>query len=127
MKIKQEKQLTLPQLIEWAYCEGSDVIDEKFESESMTVIFNEIGAPHIKSKFHFLQVDELFTVEVEEVVDEDTVFEILLEIRKSKAIYTYAFESINKINKMVGSSSKEFHAYIDGEFKCVWRDGKLVE
>ena len=63
-------------------------------------------------------------VEIEEEIDEDTVFEILLEIRKSKDIYTYSFESTNEI---VGSSTKELHAYIDGEFKLIWRDGKLVE
>lgn len=73
VKIKQKKTMNLPQLIEWAYHQGSDVRDEKIKSESMTITFSEIGTPHIETKFHFLQVDELFTVEVEEEITEDTM------------------------------------------------------
>ena len=64
-------------------------------------------------------------VEIEEEIDEDTVFEILLEIRRSKDIIQLT--SSESTNEIVGSSTKELHAYIDGEFKLIWRDGKLVE
>lgn len=95
MKIKNEKKLNLPQLIEWAYHEGSDVRDEKIESESMTVTFSEIGTPHIETKFHFLQVDELFTVEIEEELTEDTVIPRLGVMYMDTGFTTFENDYIN--------------------------------
>lgn len=95
MKIKNEKKLNLPQLIEWAYHEGSDVRDEKIESESMTVTFSEKGTPHIETKFHFLQVDELFTVEIEEELTEDTVISRLGVMYMDTGFTTFENDYIN--------------------------------
>ena len=130
VKIKQKKTMNLPQLIEWAYHQGSDVRDEKIKSESMTIKFSEIGTPHIETKFHFLQVDELFTVEVEEEITEDTKFKHLIEIEQDDTCYMWLNTSVSA-EKQVNDCknlSKEFHAYIDGEFKLIWtREKGLVE
>ena len=130
VKIKQKKTMNLPQLIEWAYHQGSDVRDEKIKSESMTITFSEIGTPHIETKFHFLQVDELFTVEVEEEITEDTKFKHLIEIEQDDTCYMWLNTSVSA-EKQVNDCknlSKEFHAYIDGEFKLIWtREKGLVE
>ncbi|PTF09196.1 hypothetical protein BUY41_02450 [Staphylococcus cohnii] len=130
VKIKQKKTMNLPQLIEWAYHQGSDVRDEKIKSESMTITFSEIGTPHIETKFHFLQVDELFTVEVEEEITEDTKFKHLIEIEQDDTCYMWLNTSVSA-EKQVNNCknlSKEFHAYIDGEFKLIWtREKGLVE
>lgn len=132
MKIKNEKKLNLPQLIEWAYHEGSDVRDEKIESESMTVTFSEKGTPHIETKFHFLQVDELFTVEIEEVVDEDTELDLIERFIGGMGYSCYTTHRMT-IKECLRRSPEECittHFYIendDQELVLIWRDGKLVE
>lgn len=91
----------------------------------MTVKFSEIGTPHIETKFHFLQVDELFTVEVEETVTEKTEFELLIEIIDG---YPNCLWEEASVEDWKDEDSKEFHAYIDGEFKLIWTKEKgLVE
>lgn len=140
MKIKKKKQLNLPQLIEWAYHEGSDIRDEKIKSESMTVTFSEIGTPHIETKFHFLQVDELFTVEVEEDLTEYTVIPKLMTTFKKTYLengFGYQRARIDEdytiklmLDKagMHGEPVKTLHIVNDdGTHTLIWRDGRLVE
>lgn len=63
-------------------------------------------------------------VEIEEEIDEDTEFKRLVCINDNDRTVPFSNFTIRDI-KDVGV--KEFHAYIDGEFKLIWRDGKLVE
>lgn len=63
-------------------------------------------------------------IEVEEEITEDTKFKYLIEIATNG---TSLLWKCSNINQRIGSQSKEFHAYIDGEFKLIWIDGKLVE
>lgn len=111
---------------------GSDVIDEKFESESMTVIFNEIGAPHIKSKFHFLQVDELFTVTIEEEIDENTELDLIERFigGMGYSCYTTHRMTIKECLRRSPEECTTTHFYIendDQELILIWRDGGLIE
>lgn len=64
------------------------------------------------------------SVEVEEEITEDTEFEHMIEITEDDLHITW---QNTKIDWEKDGQSKEFHAYIDGEFKCIWRNGKLVE
>ena len=125
VKIKQKKTMNLPQLIEWAYHQGSDVRDEKIKSESMTITFSEIGTPHIETKFHFLQVDELFTVEIEEEVTEDTVFNYLLLTYKkdNDKIETHWYE--DKCKKSVLSQSDSL-MYVSKQLSITYFDDKGI-
>lgn len=132
MKIKKKKQLNLPQLIEWAYHEGSDIRDEKIKSESMTVTFSEIGTPHIETKFHFLQVDELFTVEVEEEITEDTELDLIERFTvNNETYYTNPLKmSINTSLESAPKYKNTTHFYVENdnrELVLIWRDGKMVE
>ena len=65
-----------------------------------------------------------FTVKVEEEITEDTVFKRLVYIDDYDD--TVAFSNFT-IRELKDNGVKEFHAYIDGEFKLIWRNGKLVE
>ncbi|MDK9859258.1 hypothetical protein P1A29_02230 [Staphylococcus equorum] len=140
MKIKTKKKMNLPQLIEWAYHEGSDIRDEKIKSESMTVTFSEIGTPHIETKFHFLQVDELFTVEVEEEITEDTVIPKMIRIYEKDCLEdSLGYQRISIVeNFSIGfelnrarsrrEEIKTIHIVNeDYTHTLIWRDGKLVE
>lgn len=121
MKIKTKKQLSLPQLIEW-------LLNSKYSSY---IAFSNMGnyvqlegygaLSFSDEKFY---PEETFTVEVEEVVTEKTEFELMIEITDGCPNCLWEEASVEDWKD---EDSKEFHAYIDGEFKCIWRDGKLVE
>ena len=121
VKIKRKVQKTLPQLIEWAW-DNHDATGVRLKSDGFvtTVYFGKNGDVSVED----CSKDERFIVEVEEEIDEDTEFDIIVLIEKDSCSATWANNSINKLKD---NRSKEFHAYIDGEFKCIWRDGELVE
>ncbi|MDW4443358.1 hypothetical protein QI108_10620 [Staphylococcus saprophyticus] len=64
------------------------------------------------------------TIDVDEEITEKTEFELLIEITDG---YPNCLWEEASVEDWKDEDSKEFHAYIDGEFKCIWRDGKLVE
>ena len=125
MKIKTKKQLNLPQLIEWAM--DNDIKHRVFKSNpNFDGVTYKIGFD-IGGDLYFeepLTPTLLFTVEVEEVVDEDTKFRHIVFIDECGLSASWGNSSINDIKY---GKDKEYHAYIDGEFKLIWRDGKLVE
>lgn len=122
MKIKQEKKFTLPQLIEWAM--ENDVTDRMFLTESSYCVgFDRHGFIYFNSS-RTMPLYQTFTVEVEEEITEDTEFKRLVYIDDDDD--TVAFSNFT-IRELKDNGVKEFHAYIDGEFKLIWRNGKLVE
>lgn len=124
VKIKQKKQFTLPQLIEWAWENG--VKNKEYvcnEHKAKSVIFNLSGWAKFSDEFSYSPHDT-FTVEVEEELTEDTFFKHMIEITDNDI--HLAWKNTNITTKKC-SMSKEFHAYIDDEYKLIWRDGKLVE
>lgn len=129
MKIKTKKQLNLPQLIEWGFNNPKEVESKVFESDNIDYFWNTANVQFSNDgcgvrMSSSVSVDDLFTVEVEEEITEDTLFEIMIKINKNRSIEPVCN---HRISNMEDSDSKEFHAYIDGEFKLIWRDGKLVE
>lgn len=124
MKIKTKKQLSLPQLIDWAWDNG--IKNKEYQCDGVeykTVIFNGIGWTKFSDGYSYNKTDS-FTVEIEEEITEDTEFKRLVCINDNDRTVPFSNFTIRDI-KDVGV--KEFHAYIDGEFKLIWRDGKLVE
>lgn len=122
MKIKTNKQFTLPQLIEWAFendVTGSIYSDDRVEAKKIRF---EVGV--ITLMHGDMHKDDIFTVEEEIEITEDTWFEHMIEITEGDLHITW---QNTKIDWEKDGESKEFHAYIDGEFKCIWRDGKLME
>ncbi|MFQ3901763.1 hypothetical protein ABLV98_00680 [Staphylococcus sp. 50Mo3-1] len=120
MKIKQKKQLNLPQLIEWGF-EQKELPPLFYGSrEGSLVQFTPGGWVNITG----IEPTDTFTVEVEETVTEKTEFELLIEITDGYPNFLWEEASVEDWKD---EDSKEFHAYIDREFKCIWRDGKLVD
>ena len=123
MKIKTKKQLTLPQLIEWAW--DNDIKNKEYSCdgfENKTVIFDSICWAEFNNGYSYNKTDT-FTVEVEEEITEGTKFRHIVFIDDCGLSASWGNSSINDIKY---GKDKEFHAYIDGEFKCIWCDGKLV-
>lgn len=133
VKIKQKKQLNLPQLIEWLLKSGYRNYTANSNMGNI-VTLSRYGAIQFSLGTFF--PEETFTVTIEEEITEDTVIPKLIERWKHEVsdIETFRYvEHENKsINKVLFVNSKKisathFYAEIDGELKLIWRDGALVE
>lgn len=124
MKIKRKVQKTLPQLIEWAW--KNDVKGENFPTDQNEEagIYFATNSDFMMNNADYIRYNNTFTVEVEEEITEDTRFKRLVCINDNDRTVPFSNFTIREI-KDVGV--KEFHAYIDREFKLIWLDGKLVE
>ncbi|MDW4486442.1 hypothetical protein [Staphylococcus saprophyticus] len=95
VKIKQKKQLNLPQLIEWLLKSGYRNYTANSNMGNI-VTLSRYGAIQFSLGTFF--PEETFTVEVEEEIDEDTVFEeILLIVNNGLGIEVYSNYSINDV------------------------------
>ena len=121
MKIKRKVEMNLPQLIEWGF--ENDMRNKNFESEGGAMVCFDYDG-NLTCARGFVPQD-FFTVTTEEELTEDTEIELLLEVRNGGTVIPYYNESIkSQVDKIV----KEYHAYIDGEFKLIWTHEKgLVE
>ena len=121
MKIKRKVEMNLPQLIEWGFKQIELPPLFYGSREGSLVQFTPGGWVNIAG----IEPTDTFTVEVEEEITEDTDIELLLEVRNGGTVIPYYNESItSQVDKIV----KEYHAYIDGEFKLIWTHEKgLVE
>ncbi|MDW4377860.1 hypothetical protein QI056_02475 [Staphylococcus saprophyticus] len=95
VKIKQKKQLNLPQLIEWLLKSGYRNYTAN-SNMGNTVTLSRYGAIQFSLGTFF--PEETFTVEVEEEITEETVFEeILLIVNNGLGIEVYSNYSINDV------------------------------
>lgn len=126
MKVKTEKQLNLPQLIEWAMENG--IKNNYYVSENRYIVtFDENGFLENAT----LPLDEIFTVKVEEEITEDTELDLVERfIVNNKTYYTNPQKmSINTCLEEAPYDIIVTHFYIENdnrELILVWRDGKLV-
>ncbi|MDW4411598.1 hypothetical protein QI049_11165 [Staphylococcus saprophyticus] len=118
VKIKQKKQLNLPQLIEWLLESGKS---ECIVISNMNNIVRLEPYGVIRFSQEKFYPEEIFTVIIEEEITEDTYFEHLIEVTKRELHIHWSGSSVAG---QLMSISKEFHAYIDGEFKLIWTHEK---
>ena len=132
VKIKQKKQLNLPQLIEWGF--NNDVRNKEYvcnEHEAKSVIFNLSGWAEFSDEFSY-NPHETFTVEEEVKITEDTELDLVLRFIDEDNTY-YTNPQAMSINTCLESTPDNIittHFYIendDRELVLIWRDGKLVE
>lgn len=131
VKIKQKKQLNLPQLIEWAM--DNDIKHRVFKSNpnfdgvTYRLGFDKGGDLYFEEA---LAPTLLFTVEVEEEITEDTVIPKMLE--KSFDAYQNVVLDI-QVNQSINTVKENavvltLHVINDDDtHTLIWRDGKLVE
>lgn len=127
-KIKQKKQLNLPQLIEWAW--DNNVKNERYRCSDSNpyeyVWINENSDVELDEDM-CISKNDTFTVEVEEEITEDTVFEYLINVYRGNGTFM-ELDTNECINEYNVANLIEVHAYIDGEFKLIWTHEKgLVE
>lgn len=129
VKIKQKKQLNLPQLIEWLLKSGYRNYTAN-SNMGNTVTLSRGGAIQFSIGTFF--PEETFTVEVEEEITEDTVFETLIEIYKNAENLMFSTVhrnvSINNVKTNEYLITSGFYILNDDlTMTLIWRDGKLVE
>lgn len=135
VKIKRKVEMTLPELIEWAW--ENEVSDKAFYSnlDGGSVYFDKIQNLSIE---HEIAINETFTVEIEEEITEDTVIFRLLEVRnaipskktewqdlKLLKSYLYGNHSISEVK-----NEHSVAIYIlndDMTMTLIWKNNKLVD
>ncbi|EIE3775700.1 hypothetical protein LDG84_002568 [Staphylococcus pseudintermedius] len=130
MKFKTKKEMTLPQLIEWAW-ENSIKHKEFTGSRNGIVEFDFRGWV----RTDLIEPDEFFEVEVEEEITEDTKIPTLIELFVSgygQIIHTYyrtsIRETIGEVVKGVDALPKAFYILNDDmTMTLIWRDGELIK
>jgi len=130
MKIKTKKQLNLPQLIEWAW-DNTELSQYKMFVKIGATMRDYVSFNNEENGVRLngtVKPTDLFTVEVEEEITEDTVIPILIERRDFGNELTYSRYEYVRIKDIKEESSTLF--YIENDdltMTLIWRDGKLVE
>lgn len=135
VKIKRKVEMTLPELIEWAW--ENEVSDKAFYSKYTggSAFFDKEQTLYLE---HETRKDDTFTVEVEEEITEETVIPRLLEVRnaipsnetewqdlKILKSYLYGNHSISEVK-----NEHSVAIYIlndDMTMTLIWKDGAMVE
>ena len=122
MKIKRKVQKNLPQLIEWLLKSGHR---DYIASSDMgnTVTLSRYGAIQFSHGTFF--PEKTFTVEVEEVVDEDTIFKELICLDVDGEYDNY--DNVSVSDFVIGAIKAIYIPNDDLTMTLIWRDGKLVE
>lgn len=132
VKIKRKVEMTLPELIEWAWKNG--VKEKAFYSnlDGGSVYFDMVQTVSVE---HAIVKDETFTVEDEKEITEDTKLSSVLEMYKDIHYPEEIFSTIQKdvcINNIINSNPDFFitkYLYLINEDKpptLIWKDGELV-
>ncbi|XVK95993.1 hypothetical protein AABC03_01200 [Staphylococcus nepalensis] len=103
MKIKTKKQLNLPQLIEWGF--KNDVTNTWYRASNVEEYISEVffGATGLPQFSNTVDKNDLFTVEVEEEITEDTelneIFLITNNSIYSERYYNYSINDVLSDNE----------------------------
>ncbi|WP_085055815.1 hypothetical protein [Staphylococcus haemolyticus] len=126
-KIKRKLEMTLPELIEWAW--ENEVSDKAFYSnlDGGSVYFDKIQNLSIE---HEIAINETFTVEIEKEIDEDTVFPVLVKTLKNVVEETKVVTYYNASIEFSKSKNETISYHIlndDGTMTLIWKDGAMVD
>ena len=141
VKIKQKKQLNLPQLIEWAW--ENEIKNERFihsDSNPPEYVWVNENSEIEFDEDMILRKSDLFTVEVEEEITEDTMVPKLMTTFKKTYLEggigyqrvrideNYPIKLMLNKAEAHGEPIETLHTVNDdGTHTLIWRDGKLVE
>ncbi|NCJ14453.1 hypothetical protein [Staphylococcus pseudintermedius] len=120
MKIKVEKEMTLPQLIEWAW--ENDVKGKTFTSNrEREVKFYNKGAVEIS---RLVASFETFTVETVEEITEDTIIPRLVAIYDVSGQRSIIQHKQKSISDILNDYAVAFYMFNDDmTMTLIWKDG----
>lgn len=122
VKVKMRKEMTLPELVEWAWKKG--ITEKAFYSnlDGGSVYFDKVQNVSVE---HEIAINETFTVEVEEDISEDTKIEKNVELSDNAPFIYYYNRSIQELKD---DFSKVFYSLNDDmTMTLIWKDGAMVE
>lgn len=133
VKIKRKVEMTLPELIEWAWKNG--VKGKVFPSSRLGQI--KIDHDGNIGSIGWIFENDTFTVEVEEEITEDTQIYRLLELKDSFIFKDGGWKDLNimksnmygnqSISEVKNDESKKFYMLNeDDTMTLIWKDGELV-
>ena len=122
VKIKQKKQLNLPQLIEWLLKSGYRNYTAN-SNMGNTVTLSRYGAIQFSHGTFF--PEETFTVEVEEEITEDTVLDEMLLVYDNGVTHIAENKNLSFISK--GNLKSAYYMNDDLRLILIWRDGELIK
>lgn len=124
VKIKQKKQLNLPQLIEWLLKSGYRNYTANSNMGNI-VTLSRYGAIQFSLGTFF--PEETFTIEVEEEITEDTVIDNLYKMDEFYEFYSTEYKTIKDVIRHSVFKVKAVYLNNDLTMTLIWCDGKLVE
>ena len=113
--IKIKKQMRLDELIKYVW---DNSVNEKrvfLGNHGQRVVFDNVGGFYPSG--YAYSPDSTFTVEIEEPITEDTVFDNLIEVTKNDNALHY---NRTNISDVANRASKRFYALISGKLELVW-------
>lgn len=134
VKIKRKVEMTLPELIEWAW--KNDIKGKSFNSKKRinALYFDMYGGIQTHCG---IEKNDAFTVEVEEKVTEETIIFRLLEVRNAipskkkewqdlKLLKSHLYGN-RSISRVKNEHSVAFYNLNDDmTTTLIWKDGELV-
>lgn len=135
VKIKAEKKLNLPQLIEWGF--KNDISNKIYVGHDARgnvseVYFNVAGLPKFSKA---IDKYDMFPIEFEKEITIDIKLKLVerwKHVGEGDEKFHYVHYDENSINKVLLENSESvetthFYTEINNDLVLIWRDGKLVE
>ena len=111
--IKTTKQMRLDELIKYVWENG--INNEDYYSDLGNHV--SVGVQTLLWTNGIIGKNDTFTVEIEEPITEDTVFDNLIEVTKNDNALHY---NRTNISDVANRASKRFYALISGKLELVW-------
>lgn len=108
--IKKNVQMRLDELIKYAF--ENNVKNKRYRSDNGKSVRFETGWD--------IGSEDLFTVEIEEEITGDTVFELLVEIYKTGEDYHSSSYYNFKLNQVIDCETDSVYALIDDKLELIW-------
>ncbi|CAC5889432.1 phage protein [Staphylococcus aureus] len=128
MKIKVKKEMTLDELIKWAWKNPELVRGEKFYPQGKrdeTCVYFRLDDGRRCLMRGFISADDTFAVEYEEEVTEETVIPKLVKMYEDGKMSVYNDYSIKR--SLLYSPKAYYILNDDLTMTLIWKDGELVE
>ncbi|WP_080366912.1 hypothetical protein [Staphylococcus haemolyticus] len=137
-KVVTKKEMTLPELIEWGFNNTKKVESKTFISETRLGTMDR-SSVQFSTDGHGVRIDEgvtdkdIFIVETEEVISENTVIPVLLQVYTNFTktnTYSEIYENTSVkevLDDEITALVKTFHLVKeDGEHILIWKNGKII-
>ena len=115
--VKVNKQLRLDELIEYAF--DNDVKDTRFDSSNGSVVYFDRQGGFTLVEVFSVKKTSTFTIEVEEEIDYDTIFEEVYRVTKEGKVTSDKNKSIGDCLDWKDYQVQIF-AMLDGKLELIW-------